>query len=257
MSRTGFTSLKKIKEPPLRGEQYSIKERTGEVAGLEKERDDLSKEIKKLGKIFFRLGRGVDAAKITAKEITSERLQTIEYIAREVSSDLKKQASVLRNKSDRLSKTESFLIELSDYLVKYCVICEAETSLNTRRGADLDKRDGNSLKREKTAKKLKVKREEALEEAKTKLGDAKRKDALADKDLKFINNQLIKAKKKIESRDKELRLLAKKIEAKSKNMKVERRRLKKMETRLLDKEATLVRSAREVEKKAKEVEIVL
>ena len=246
-------SLKRIKEPPLRDEQYSINERAGELYALEKEKETLVKEVKRLGEIFFRLEEGEKKVRAGVENITTERLSVIAKISKEISSELEEKGSVLRDQSEQLDKRVLFLSELSDYFYAYARILEAEKLLNERREVLLDKREIDTLKAKERAVARGSKAKETLRKA-SKVGEYindryKTVDAIS----RWFEKEAEKEKHRSEVWAKTIALREKKVAA-------EKRALKKIEKKqddrgiwLMDREEMLSRTMLEVEKAKRDI----
>jgi len=191
-------SLKKIKEPPLRDEQYSIKERAGELRGLEKERDTLAKEIKKLSEIFFHLEEGEKKVRANVEGMTTERLSVISNISKEISNELEEKGSVLRGKSEHLDKRVLLLEEMFEYIFAYAQIAEAKTSLNERTEAFLKESYRDSLEVDRTTQIREAKAKQELRRARRVGGTIDAKYEKADEIARWFEREAEKERNRLD-----------------------------------------------------------
>jgi len=147
----GLTSLKRIKEPPLTGEQYSIKERANEVRDLEKRRDTLAMQVKKLSEIFFRLEEGEKKVRENVEGMTTERLSVIAKLSKQISTELEEKSDELKKKSSESDKRETLLLDLSEYLTTYARINQDGRLSNEKTVLSLKKRSDGIKKSKKDA----------------------------------------------------------------------------------------------------------
>ena len=241
-----LTSLKRIKEPPLQGEQYSLKERSGEIRELEKQRDILAKEVKKLSEIFFRLEEGEKKVRANVEGMATERLSVISNISKQISSELEKKSNKLVEKSTQLDEKDSLLAEMFEYLYAHAQIVEAEASLNARRGVLLDKRGRDVAKSEKDTAFLLSGARKRLKNASEKARGIDGRYEKADKIAKWFENESDKEKHRLDVWAKTIKLREKKVAA-------EKRALKKIEKKqedrglwLIDREEMLSRTMAEI-----------
>ena len=246
-----LTSLKKIKDPLFRGQEHSIKERTKELDDYREQKLLLVDQIKQLGRVFFKLKEGTEMAEKVAGEITTERLKTLEYLAREVSSELMADAEVLRKKSKKLDKRDVFLQDLFEYLSKAMKITEDARLENEQEAVQLGAKLGKVLKDKKQALELNTEAQRKEKKAKDLLKGVEDRFSVIDKIARWFEKEADEEKERLNRQKKEIDLKEKKVKSRETHLETRKKRLERMEKRLLDKEATLKRSAREIKKKEK------
>ena len=246
-----LTSLKDLKKPPLHGQEFVIEERTKEINNLREQKLLLVDQIKQLGRVFFKLKEGTEMAEKVAGEITTERLKTLEYLAREVSSELKTDAEVLRKKSKKLDKRDVFLQDLFEYLSKAMKITEDARLENEQEAVQLGAKLGKVLKDKKEALELNTEAQRKEKKAKDLLKGVEDRFSVIDKIARWFEKEADEEKERLNRQKKEIDLKEKKVKSRETHLETRKKRLERMEKRLLDKEATLKRSAREIKKKEK------
>src|SRR3972149_10192014 len=176
MSGQSLTSLKDVPQvlPDIRipfDKTQALLGLKSEVELLEKKRASLQNETERLNldsvDVKKRLNKEIGELKIQRKKLysqlkalTSAVLTTKDYqvkiikgleefgddhiaflnsLSRALQLDVRDTTADLVKKSKEIIRQEEFLTGLSDYLTEYALICEAETSYNAKRGAELDK----------------------------------------------------------------------------------------------------------------------
>jgi len=244
-----LTSLKRIKEPPLKGEQYSLKERSGEIDDLLRQRDTLTKGVKKLSGIFFGLKEGEKKVRANVESIATERLSVISEISKEISSELKEKSNKLENKSIKLDETDVFLTELSKYLYAYAQIVEAEKLLNQRRGVLLEERVIDTSKLRKKAETLFSKAKESFKRSKRIKGTIDGRYEKVDEITKWFEEKADKEQKKIEVKLKKIGLRNKVLKSEKRHIEKEKEGLSKRLIQIIDKERRFDRVIAEFKRK--------
>ena len=243
-----LTSLKKIKDPIFRGQEHSIKERTKELKGYREEKLQLVKQIKQLGRIFFRLKEGKKMAEKAAGEITTERLKTLEYLAREVSSELEADAGKLRKKSKKLDKRDVFLQGLFVYLSELMKIAEDTRLSSEQKAVKLDSKLGRVLKEKKRLLELKREAQELKEKAHLDSREINDRFLAIDKITRWFESEASKEKSRLEIWAGTLGIREKKVRAGKRGIKQFEEELDKREKWLDDREQTMSRTMSEIKK---------
>ena len=106
-----LTSLKKIKDPILMGQDYRLSETSQTNLELDKQKITLLQEIGKLSKIYFGLKEGKDRLKRDIIGFQTDRLNTLEELAKEVNLSLEDETEYLKKRSIELDNKQKLLEE--------------------------------------------------------------------------------------------------------------------------------------------------
>ena len=248
-----LTSLKDLKKPPLHGQEFVIEERTKEINNLREQKLLLVDQIKQLGRVFFKLKEGTEMAEKVAGEITTERLKTLEYLAREVSSELKADAEVLRKKSKKLDKKDVFLQDLFEYLSKAMKITEDARLENEQEAVQLGAKLGKVLKDKKEALELKTEAQRKEKKAKDLLKGVEDRFSVIDKIARWFEKEADKEKARLEIWAKTVALREKKVAAEKRALKKVAEKQEEKGLWLLDQEGILSRTMSEIRKRENDI----
>ena len=243
-----LTSLKKIKTPLLRGQEHSIRERTKELGNYREEKLQLIKQIQQLGRIFFQLKQGKKVAEKAVGVITTERLKTLEYLAREVSSELEADAGKLQKKSKKLDKRDIFLQGLSEYLSKAMKITESLRLEYDKKATKLDLKLGEVLKEGNRALELTREAQDNKERIEVKLNRIDENYKKADKLARWFEEEAEKEKFRLEVWAKTVNLREKKAKKQKELNKEVEKENNKREGWLDDREKTVGRTIVKIKK---------
>lgn len=245
MDRT-LTSLKKIKDPFFRGEEFRMAETSQTNHELIEQKSKLLQEINKLSNIYFSLKRGSEKVKKDIVGFETDRIKTLEVLGREVNLELDEEAEVLKKRSLELDQDQLFLIELSDYVselmpIMYSLCVDYEEKLEETEKMTLD-----TSKESKKLKKLIKEEEGKKEKSETLLEVAEMKHTKADNLLKEVQEGIDQKKKEWERKDDKLEI----ERAELRNMKMlykgKEDKLKKREKALGDRERAFERKVAEM-----------
>lgn len=186
-----------------------------------------------------------------------ERTGDLVDLSRRISHELGDVSEGLTRKSSRLSEEEALLTEMAAYYGELARIVEVSASYNATQRLELDKRLKDAAKRADAL---------VLGEKETKrlLGEASRKHREADARIEEIDSISLWFEKTADRERTTLELLKTSTDRDKKDMAAQqesfikqREDLARRERRIADKEATLVRSAAEIDAKAKRLGLVI
>jgi hypothetical protein len=236
-----LTSLKKIKDPFFRGEEFRMAETSQTNHELIEQKSKLLQEINKLSNIYFSLKRGSEKVKQDMVGFETDRIKTLEALGREVNLELDEEAEVLKKRSEGLDQDQLFLEELYDYASELMPIMESLCVDYEEKLAETQKITNDTSKESKKLKKLIKDYEERTEKTKTLLEVAEMKHTKVDSLLKEVQEGIDQKKKEWERKDDKLEI----ERAELRNMKMlyrqKEEKLKKREKALGDKERAFQR----------------
>ena len=200
MSQKSLTSLKKLKHTVLRGRDLEIETSGVEVAELQKQKAILLDEVKEICGVFFGLKKAREEVEGNMEDYSISRVMALEYIAREVSDELRIQAEDV---SKHKKMTDNTIKELElvriDLVEREELLGTEVEKLNTRTASLAEKE--NAL----------IQRQQDVSKMQGKLGGKMGKLAKKEKDIDVL---YIKAEKLVlffeEQADKEREALIKK-----------------------------------------------
>src|SRR3972149_3486878 len=124
----------------LNSDSVDVKKRLNkEIAELKIQRKKLISQLKTLTSAILTTKDYQNRITKGLEEFGGDHIAFLNSLSRALQLDVRDTTADLVKKSKEIIRQEEFLTELSDYLTEYALICEAETSYNAKRGAELDK----------------------------------------------------------------------------------------------------------------------
>lgn len=240
MDRT-LTSLKKIKDPFFRGEEFRMAETSQTNNELIQQKAKLLQEIGKLSNIYFSLKRGSEKVKQDIVGFETDRIKTLEFLGKEVSLELDEEAGVLQKRSEDLDKDQLFLEELYDYAQELMPIMESLCVDYEVKLAKTQKLTNDASNKNKKLKELIKDYEDKVEKTKSLLEVAERKHNTADNLLKEVQEGMDQKKKEWERKDNKLEIERAELRSMKMVWKQKDEKLKSREKVLEDKERSFHR----------------
>ena len=199
----------------------------------------LNKEIAELKiqrkKLIFQL-KTLTSAVLTTKDYQSRIVKGLEEfgddhiaflnsLSRALQLDVRDTTADLVKKSKEIIRQEEFLTGLSDYLTEYALICEAETSYNAKRGAELDKVSKQTSLTQREASLALTMAKNRLSEADAKLRQATERYKKADLLALGIEKDFNEEKSQLDEEKKAISLSYRLVQAKDKDLERQKNRL--------------------------------
>lgn len=246
MRDKSLTSLKKIKDPLLIGQDYRLSETSQTNLELDRQKHTLLQEIGKLSKIYFGLKEGKDRLKRDIIGFQTDRLNTLEELAKEVNLSLEDETEYLKKRSIELDIKQK---EVEEKDTQAQLLRHKTTSLSLeieRKLEENEKMIDYISKNKGKYEKLLKEEQETLTLAKNDRDVTKRKKDEVEKLLQEVEEGKKSSELAWDKKNNDLELERLEIKSKLRYLKEEDKRLKIREKVLKDKEEALQRKIKEM-----------
>lgn len=241
-----LTSLKKIKDPLFRGQEYRMAETSQTVGELIEQKSKLLTEINKLSNIYFSLKSGSEKVKKDIVGFETDRIETLEALGKEVNLELDEEAEVLKKRSQDLDQDQLFLEEMFDYAQNLMPIMESLCVDYEVKLEESKKLTNDTSKKEKELKKYIKDYQEREKTTKELLEVAERKHTKSDTLLKEVEEGIDQKKKEWQRKDDKLEIERAELRSMKMMYKGKEEKLKKRERAQGDRERAFERKMAEL-----------